>query len=65
MRKILPFLLFCWAAVHLYAQNTFSVNGVFLAPPGTKIILQTNNTDNLSLLAKKDAVDASANAFKF
>lgn len=62
---ILTFLALHFATFHTHAQNTFIVNGIFLAPPGTKIILQNNNTDNLSLVAKKDKSEVGVNLFKF
>lgn len=52
-------------AGHITAQNNNLVNGVLIAPSGTAIILQNNNADNLSLIAKKDTGSASRNVFKF
>jgi len=65
MKKEFFSLLFYFATAHVLAQNTFFVNGVFIAPPGTSIVLQNNNIDNLSLIAKKDTVEAGINIFKF
>lgn len=58
-------MLVCFANAHLQAQASSIVDGIFLAPPGTNIVLQNNNPGNLLLLAKKSSVDASADAFKF
>lgn len=64
-KKIFCYFLLCFVTVKLQAQTSFVVNGVFIAPPGTTVILQNNNTDLLSLVAKKDAALYSINPFKF
>jgi len=65
MKKIFSLLLLCFATAHLQAQTTSFVNGIFIAPPGATIVLQNNNADNLSLVAKKDTSTYSRNVFKF
>jgi len=54
MNKLTLLLILITVAVGLQAQTTTSVNGVFLAPPGSTIILQNNAADNLSVVVKKD-----------
>ena len=54
MKKLTILFFLSLLAFHLLAQTTRSVNGVFLAPPGSIIILQNNAVDNLSVVVKKD-----------
>lgn len=65
MKNIFSLLLVCFTTAHLQAQNTSFVHGMFIAPPGSTIVLQNNNADNLSLIAKKDTGGYSQNIFKF
>ena len=65
MKKMFPYLLLCFVTANLQAQTTSFVNGIFIAPPATNIVLQNNNTDNLSLVSKKDTVGYRQNIFKF
>jgi len=54
MQKIAKFLFISIVTVHLQAQTNSTVNGVFMAPSGSSIVLQNNATENLSVIAKKD-----------
>lgn len=65
MKNVFPLLLFVLAALHLTAQKTSFINGVFIAPAGTAIVLHNNNAESLSLAAKKDTGTYSRNIFKF
>ncbi len=64
MKKLASLLILCIVIIQLHAQTGSSVNGIFVAPPGTSIFLQ-NGTDILSLIAKKDTGTFSRNVFKF
>ena len=65
MKKSIKLLLLCFATFQLQAQTGSFVNGIFIAPPGSTIVLQNSNTDILSLVAQKDTGAASKIVFKF
>ncbi len=54
MKKITKLLLLCILTVQANAQTGTAVTGFFIAPPGATIVLLNNNTDNLTVVTKKD-----------
>lgn len=65
MRKITNLLVLCFIAVQLKAQTNSTINGIFIAPPGSTIVLQNNGSEILSVAARKDTATANLNSFKF
>lgn len=65
MKKTIQLLLLCIITIQLKAQTGSFVNGIFIAPSGSTIVLQNSNADILSLLTKKDTSNSSRIVFKF